>query len=337
MDLRRLLIPLEVLYRVGLGVHQRWQTRKPPFYPEVPTIGVGNLRVGGTGKTPMVLWLARQLLPGYTVGIVTRGYRRKTKRPLWIRPGQDPKVQEIGDEPYLLYQQLDRAVHLWVGTDRVQGIQTLSRAGVQVLLLDDNFQDLRVRPHVQIVLVVPEDLSGSRLLPAGFLREPLEALGRADLLVFNVKDEPLTLPSNWDPPHPVWLLRYQIRFFREAHSGKRVRVQDFQPQRVMVVCGIADPQSFLRMLVRLGLPIVAVQTYWDHTWYSDRRLESIRKLADRVQADVIVTTEKDWVRMEGRLPRVWIPELELVMENEQGFFDTLAQRLGMDLPKREAG
>ncbi len=321
--LRALLLPLVPLYWLGLRLHQTWQRLSGARVPPVYSIGIGNLRYGGTGKTPLVLWIARRFLDqGRRVAVVTRGYRRKRRDPVIVEPGREATVQEVGDEAYLLYTALDRRILLLVGKQRERLLEEAARRGADLALLDDNFQYLRVRPHRQVVLVVPEDFR-AWLLPAGPLREPLSALHRADLVVVNYKNrrprEILEIPGK-----PVFLLQYRVQRFREVATGHEVGPEELREQPVGVFCGIAEPESFVASVLATGAQVAFMRCYLDHHWYTARDLARLEKEARRTGARFVITTEKDAVRLPRPLPGLLVPQLELVLQPEDRFWQLLA-------------
>jgi len=320
MRLRWLLFPFVPLYWIGLQVHQAWQRIRGVVVPPVYTVGVGNLRLGGTGKTPLVAWLAcRFLQAGYRVAVVTRGYSRKERQPRRIRPGDETlTVTEVGDEAYLLYLQTDRRIWLFVGRHREQLLQQAADEGVEVALLDDNFQYLRVRAHRQVVLLVPGDFH-AWLLPAGPLREPLSAVHRADLVVVNYKNrrprEVLEIPGK-----PVFSLRYRVERFRAWPEGPALDPAALAGEPVVVFCGIAEPESFVASVLATGARIVGMRCFLDHHWYTERDMEKLRALARRRGARYLIATAKDAVRLPGPLSDLLVPDLDLVIQPEEDFW-----------------
>ena len=263
-----------------------------------PVVSVGNLSLGGAGKTPFVMLLG-ELLKARAVkfDILSRGYGRKTRGVALVDPSGSSR--DFGDEPLLLAKRL--GVPVVIGEDRYQaGLFAERSFGPQLHLLDDGFQHRTLVRDFDIVLVTPED-ARDRLLPAGRLREPLSALRRADAVVLTSGASPDSFPLNGKQ---VWRARRGI-------SPKDV------PARPVVFCGIARPQSFLLQLRTAGIEPVAEAFYRDHHAYGDRDVSELLKLRMQSEAGGFVTTEKDAINLGSLLsalqPLAVVPvKMELV-------------------------
>jgi tetraacyldisaccharide 4'-kinase len=247
-----------------------------------PVVSVGNLSVGGSGKTPFVLLLGELLTArGVKFDILSRGYGRRTRGVTLVDPGGPPR--EFGDEPLLLARRL--GVPVIVGEDRYEaGRLTERNFGPQLHLLDDGFQHRALARDFDIVLVTPED-ARDRLLPAGRLREPLTSLSRADAVVLTSGASLESFPLNGKM---VWRVRRGI-------SPARV------PGRTVAFCGIARPQNFLLQLRAAGIEPVAQALYRDHHAYTERDVHDLLKLRQQSEAESFVTTEKDAINLGGYL------------------------------------
>jgi tetraacyldisaccharide 4'-kinase len=245
-------------------------------------ISVGNLSVGGSGKTPFVILLGELLKArGIPFGVLSRGYGRKTRGVLLVDPGGLPR--DFGDEPLLIARRLQAPVVL--GEDRYEaGRFAESRFGPQIHLLDDGFQHRGLARHFDIVLVTPED-ARDRLLPAGRLREPLRSLQRADAVVLASSALAESFPL---ADQNVWRVRRGI-------------VTHNIPQRPVVFCGIARPQNFLLQLRAAGIDPVAEAFFRDHHAYTEKDMRELLQLRLRSEAGGFVTTEKDAVNLGGYL------------------------------------
>ena len=247
-----------------------------------PVISIGNLSVGGSGKTPFVLLLG-DLLKARSVkfDILSRGYGRQSRGARVVDPAGSP--QDFGDEPLLLARRL--GVPVIVGEERYEaGALAEQTFGTQVHLLDDGFQHRALARDFDIVLVTPED-ARDRLLPAGRLREPLSSLCRADAVVLTSGASPDSFPLDGKL---VWRARRGI-----APKGV--------PDRAVVFCGIARPNNFLAQLRTAGIEPVAEAFYRDHHAYSERDVHDLIQLRERSEAGGFVTTEKDAVNLGGYL------------------------------------
>jgi tetraacyldisaccharide 4'-kinase len=265
---------------------------------EAPVVSVGNLSVGGSGKTPFVLLLG-ELLKARKVkfDILSRGYGRRTSGVARVDPGG--LAQDFGDEPLLLARRL--GIPVIVGEDRYEaGVFAEKSLGPHLHLLDDGFQHRALGRDFDIVLVTPEDARDC-LLPAGRLREPLTSLSRADAVVLSSGASPALFPLDGKL---VWRVRRGI-------STENV------PARPVVFCGIARPQNFLLQLRTAGIEPVAQALFRDHHAYAERDIQDLLKLRQQSEAEGFVTTEKDAVNLGGYLdalqPLAVIPvKMELV-------------------------
>jgi len=243
-----------------------------------PVVSIGNLSVGGSGKTPFVLVLGELLTArGVKFDILSRGYGRRTRGVARVDPGG--LSRDFGDEPLLLARRL--SVPVIVGEDRYEaGLFAEKSFGPQLHLLDDGFQHRALARDFDIVLVTPED-ARDRLLPAGRLRESLTSLSRADAVVLTSGASPQSFPLNGKL---LWRVRRGI-------SVTNV------PARPVVFCGIARPQSFLLQLRTAGIEPVAQALFRDHHAYSERDIQDLFKLRQQSEAEGFVTTEKDAINL----------------------------------------
>ena len=241
-------------------------------------ISVGNLSAGGSGKTPFVILLGELLRSrGVKFDVLSRGYGRRTKGVLLVDPGG--RAQEFGDEPILIARKLQ--VPVVVGEDRYEaGRFAEANFGAQLHLLDDGFQHRALARDFDIVLVTPQDAS-DRLLPAGRLREPLTALHRSDAVVLASGASESSFPLEG---RLVWRLR------------RGIVVQGI-PERPVVFCGIARPQSFALQLRAANIEPAAQAFYRDHHLYSENDVRELIELKQRSGAGGFVTTEKDAVNL----------------------------------------
>lgn len=247
-----------------------------------PVVSVGNLSVGGSGKTPFVLLLGDLLKTrGLRFDILSRGYGRKTRGALLVDPAGF--ARDFGDEPLLMARRLN--VPVIVGESRyAAGRFAEEKFGPQLHLLDDGFQHRSLARDFDIVLVTPED-ARDRLLPAGRLREPLTSLRRADAVVLTSGASPEAFPLD---QKLVWRARRGI-------------VPASVPSRPLVFCGIARPQNFVAQLRTAGIEPVAEAFYRDHHAYTEQDIQDLLNLRQRSEADGFVTTEKDAVNLGGYL------------------------------------
>jgi len=286
----------------------------------LPVISVGNLTVGGTGKTPLVAWLVRWLLDqGRSPAVVSRGYGGKARRgPLVVSRGDGPlcPARRCGDEPWLLAASLPGA-RVVVGSDRVAGAEAAQREGADCVVLDDGFQHRRLARDLDLLLLAADDPFGNgRLLPAGPLREPVEGLARADVVLATgcgpAQDlAPIERAVRLhNPAAPVLAAGHRAVGFFDPRGDEHAR-----PQRAVAFCGIGNPERFRADLLARGVEVVEFRTFRDHHRFSSGELGDLRRRSEHRQAR-LVTTEKDLARIGGTPPGQAEPILALRIEAE---------------------
>ncbi len=322
--LRGVLRALSIAF--GAGVQLRlWLYRRGVLRPHelgCQVISVGNLTVGGTGKTPIVETLARELQrQGRKVAILSRGYKRKS-RPLTKRlsdllrgrrPRQEPLVvsdgrrllldsTQGGDEPFMLASNLPEVVVI-VGRDRVKsGRMAIRDFGCDTLILDDGFQHLRLKHRLDIVLVDRTNPFGNRrLLPAGILREPVRNIRRAGFIFVTKCDgggagELIPQLRRFNPDAEISECRHCPRYLREVYTREVKPLEFLRGLDVGAISGIAAPKGFEDTLVKLGARVLYHKRYADHHRYTQQEIIwAINKSLAR-GAKALITTEKDAVR-----------------------------------------
>jgi tetraacyldisaccharide 4'-kinase len=276
--------PLARIYGAGVtlrnGLYERGALKQKKLAG--PVVSIGNLSVGGSGKTPFVMLLGELLKNrGIKFDVLSRGYGRQSRGVAVVDPGGS--ARDFGDEPLLIARRL--GVPVIVGEDRHQaGVLAESKFGPQLHLLDDGFQHRALARDFDIVLVTPED-ARDQLLPAGRLREPLASLGRADAVVLTSGASQGAFPVK---DKLVWRVRRGI-------SPKNVS------SRPIVFCGIARPQNFVLQLRTAGIEAAAEAFYSDHHAYTERDIRDLLALREKSEADGFVTTEKDAINLGGLL------------------------------------
>lgn len=298
-------------------------------------VSIGNLTVGGTGKTPVTIFLAEkwQML-GYAVGIVSRGYRGTYKGPLrLVSDGQEilEKPESVGDEPYLIAERL-KGVPILVSSDRYKGCRwLLERFKLDVILLDDGFQHIRLHRDLNLLLVDATNPFGNgALLPRGTLREPLSEVRRADVVIFTRSED--------EADASEWISEIE-RFGRPCirttfHPTQLIRLRDgamrsptaLINEPVLGFCGIGNPDSFAMLLKRLGADLRDQMVFRDHYGYAPSDIEKIRKRADSMGVKWVVTTEKDAVKIKKLLPKdfeVWALRVDITFWEAQAKWEPL--------------
>ena len=284
LPLRLLLWPLSMLYGTAarltawLYAHVIYTVK----HLNAPVISVGNLTVGGTGKTPMVLWLAeRCMAEGKRVAVLSRGYRGSGG---------------TSDEVEMLKSKLGERVLYGVGPDRYQeGRRIESEHHIDVFLLDDGFQHLQLARAVDIVLIdSTRPLSKEFLLPAGSRREPMSAISRASVVLYTrVEQAPLVVPAiRKSPSLPTFPASTKLMGFKQIPT-RESSPSDHVPQPVFAFCGIGNPEAFFGDLARWNVEVAGKAAFRDHHVYSAREARQLESLAQQAQAKALLTTEKD--------------------------------------------
>jgi tetraacyldisaccharide 4'-kinase len=274
-------------------------------------ISVGNLTLGGTGKTPIVETIADLLQQeGLRVGILGRGYGGSAQHaPTIVSDGTSCLVSPdvAGDEPVLLAEHLP-GVPVVVGADRyASGMLAIERFGVSVLILDDGFQHRRLARDLDILLLdALRPFGTGRLFPRGDLRERRSAMARADAIVFTHWDpdgaDTLTALGLPRPAPPLFYSQHQPLDILVLADGRSLPLTSIRRRRVMAFCGIGTPERFQQTLQRLEAKVVACEAFPDHHPFTRSELDHLVEAARRHGAEVLITTEKDGVRLRKHLP-----------------------------------
>ncbi len=330
---QKALLPFSILYAAGLEVYLWWRLPRQFRAPAV-VISVGNLSLGGTGKTPTVVAICRHLQQrGFKVGILSRGYGGTLSRSGGIvSDGQRVLATsaQAGDEPLLLARQLP-GVPVLVGKDRRRTARwAVERFGCEVLVLDDGFQYWQLHRDVDLVLLDGDRPFGNgQTLPAGTLREPVHHLQRADALLIQGQLCP-GLPERF-PALPCFLWQKAPARVRALRSGSPFAcLSCLQGKRVLAVAAIASFDSFPAVLARLGAQVVDVWRLPDHHRYTTDDLAEAQRRAQACQVEVIVVTEKDAVKLEEmsemslQVP-IWVLDIEAKFSD--GFWRWLDARV----------
>ncbi|MDR1297039.1 MAG: tetraacyldisaccharide 4'-kinase [Deltaproteobacteria bacterium] len=299
-----LLAPLGAVWGSLTAARRRAYERGwlPSYDLGVPTFSVGNLTLGGNGKTPMALWLAGQIGGlGRGPAILSRGYGRtpdKRKRePLVVSAGDGPLVgaREAGDEPYCLAMRSGCPVV--VARDRVlAGVRALE-LGADALVLDDGFQHLALKRHLDVLMIrTPDDPSRQKVVPAGYLRENPRAQSKADVLVALGREAPPWL-VRMAAGRPLFLARLKPSCLLVPPDFGRVPLASLPPGPLAAFCGLGRPGAFWDTLDGLGLDVAARLALPDHAAYGPASLRRLAEFRRASRAKSLLTTLKDAVKL----------------------------------------
>lgn len=320
--------------RLRLLLYERGYIK--PCKLKAKVISVGNITVGGTGKTPIVEYLARSLSRnGCKVAVLTRGYKRKNTRCSTLIVSSSSWVEEAGDEPMMLARKLD-GVSVIVDSDRCRsGLLAIEQLASEVLLLDDGFQHLRLERDLDILVLDATDLfGGGKMIPFGRLREPLSGMRRADVIIVTRShkgvDELLlldTLAALNMNDRPIFRASYRFVRLADCVTDRVVELERLNGRKVAALCAIARPDVFFEDLCSYGAKVVLKAAFPDHYFYRQADVDSVFMSAIAAGADCVVTTQKDQTKLRGlvlgKLP-VYVVELELTFDEELRFRELIS-------------
>lgn len=278
---------------------------------DIPIVVVGNIAVGGTGKTPHTEYLVNLLSQDYRVGVLSRGYKRKTRG--FVPATQESTPEDIGDEPYQIFRKYGKKAMVAVCENRVRGIQRMREIDpeLNLIVLDDAFQHRYVKPTVSVVLTEESRLPyKDHMMPLGRLREPMSSLQRADVVVVTKCPDDITpiqirtikMHLNLQPWQHLIFSRYEYGrpkpVFADNNQPAPVLSDLTEEDWLLMVSGIANPVPFIRYL-RLFPAKVKLKRYQDHHIFTHSDMESIEHKFDAIKGGkkYIITTEKDAVRL----------------------------------------
>ena len=268
----------------------------------VPVISIGNITAGGTGKTPLVIWLVKQITENSKLktqncgcAILIRGYKA---------------TQNYSDEAAILAETCPQAKVI-INPDRVAGAnEAVDKIGAKILIMDDGFQHRRLARNLDIVTIDATCPFGyDKMLPAGLLREPVVALKRADAIVITRcnqagEDELAELEKKLQLVNPDAIIARSMHrpVYAKSIDGGQISIDELKDKRVLAFCGIGNPQAFFNTVNGLGCDTVGSETYDDHYRYTDDCLADIYEQAGHLKADLILTTQKDWTKITQLAP-----------------------------------
>jgi tetraacyldisaccharide 4'-kinase len=269
---------------------------------QIPVISVGNITVGGTGKTPLVIWLCEQLnqnpkltIQNYNCAILTRGYKAYNSY----------CAMRNTDEPEMLSKSCPNAKVI-VNPNRVVGAaEAIGKFAAKIIIMDDGFQHRRLARDLDIVTIdATRPFGYGKILPAGLLREPVTSLKRANAVVITKCDytneaDLDKLEEKLRTINPEMLISRSIHapVYAVTTDNKKIKIQQFKDKRIYAFCGIGNPDTFLYTIKTLGCDLIGSKIYNDHHNYTDSCLSDIYKQAKHLKTDIILTTHKDWTKI----------------------------------------
>jgi tetraacyldisaccharide 4'-kinase len=300
-------------------------------------VSVGNLTVGGTGKTPLVLYLAAEFVKrGYRPGILTRGHGRSpVHRRLLLEPGAEVSPVHTGDEAQIFLRA--GAAHLGIGTDRIAtGRLMREKFGIDAFILDDGLQQLRLARGLDLVLIdAMNPFGGEDLLPLGRLREPVSAIRRASAFVITRTECNRPVAGierrlrHYNPKAPIFRSRVVPEAWVNAKTGETYPPESIPFQKTIAFCGLGNPQSFWSTLDLLGIRPAETIEFGDHHRYSGREIRRMGLLVNSLGADALLTTQKDLINLCESTEAIVAPaqvlwlKIGIALDDEAGFLKLL--------------
>jgi tetraacyldisaccharide 4'-kinase len=304
---------------------------------DAPVISIGNITMGGAGKTPCVLRLTELLRNrGRAPGILTRGYGRHSPvKSLVLQPGAKAPVQTTGDEPQIFLR--SELAPVGIGADRFEtGSLLLQDFAVDTVLLDDGFQHVKLARDVDVLLIDGVNpFGGGEIFPAGRLREPLDGIARAHVIVITRSDVTDFVPAiertvrHHNPTAPIVHARIEPECWVQLRTGRCLALKDLTFDRAAAFCGLGNPQGFRRTLESAGVNLVDWLEFDDHHHYTPAELRLIAAQSHNCGATAILTTEKDAVNLPesatdqlAPMPLYWL-KISMRFDNEKELLDRL--------------
>ena len=332
--LRKLLFPFAILYGLITSIRNflfdKYILKSYSF--DLPVIAVGNLSVGGTGKTPQIEYLIRLLADKYKIATLSRGYKRISKGFILAQAKTNAAI--LGDEPYQFFQKFP-SIQVAVDADRRNGIEQLllQTEKPEIILLDDAFQHRKVKAGFYILLTSYGDLySDDFMLPTGNLRESRSGAARANIIVVTKCPFNLSLEEQDDIKKRLNLSKNQELYFTFIAyddfiygENRKIKVDEIQYFAKVLVAGIAKPEPFFSYLQN---PNDVCLSFPDHHNFTDKDILEIKNLA---QNNIIITTEKDFVRLKGSVPNeqlFYLPIQSSFVSGSEYFDKTIIDYVG---------
>jgi len=323
--LRALLLPVSILYGVVISIRNLgydYGIFKSTSF-DIPIITVGNLSVGGTGKTPQIEYLVHLLQQKYTIAILSRGYKRKSKG--FVLANQNSTVLDLGDEPFQYHQKF-KNVQVAVHGNRVEGVENIltTKPNTELVLLDDAYQHRKIKAGFQVLLSSYDQLfCDDFMMPTGNLRELWWGKKRADVIVVTkcplniTKQEQHKIRNRIKPVTNQQVYFTGIRYAKNVKGFSEQLLVEFVKQKIVLVTGIAKPKPLVDYLNSLGANFEHLE-FADHHHFLDVEIKRLKNIS---KTQKILTTEKDYVRLENELPELYYLPIEIQFLNKKEEFD----------------
>lgn len=336
--LRKILFPIVPIYYIVTSVRNKlydlgWKSSKS--YP-IPVICVGNLSVGGTGKTPTIEYLIRLLKDNYKLATLSRGYKRETSG--FIIADYNANAKTLGDEPFQFYQKFNDII-VSVDSNRQHGIEQLMlQEQPQVILLDDAYQHRKVKAGLNILLTAYDKLySDDIVLPTGNLREPRSGAQRANLVIVTKCPKGLSNSEKQHIENKLHLLSDQILFFSEIVYSERVNnangsvpLEELSENKMTLVTGIANPKPLVEYLNSKSIG-------FEHLKFQDHHVFSASEIVMLQEKECILTTEKDYMRLKDEFgtnnSQLYYLPIAFQLDDENKFNNTIKSFVDSSLQK----
>ena len=329
--IRNILYPFSLLY--GFITHVRNYLYDTEVFEsaqfDTPTILVGNLSVGGTGKTPQIEYLIHLLQNQYTVAVLSRGYKRKSKG--FIIADSGVTAETIGDEPFQYYQKFTKLI-VSVDADRVNGIEQLEQLKnpPELVLLDDAFQHRKVKGGLNILLTTFNDLYiDDKMLPTGNLRENTKGAKRAQVIIVTKcpsnlsEEEQFKITQKLNPTLFQKVFFTTIEYDNKLKGFETVNLSELENKEVLLITGIANPTPLIDFLSSKSIKFNHLK-YPDHHQFSDKEIAEIKE--QQSNNKIVLTTEKDYVRIFARLKKIYFISIKTKFLNHSNDFDNLIKK-----------
>ncbi len=323
--------PLSILYQFLLVLKK---SATPKVELGIPIIGIGNITVGGTGKTPFTIWLGKFLaMRNFKPGIFTTGYKASSKK-----ADGTHHQDRFGDETLEISNEL-KNIPVISGRNRAANINNFKGKNLDLAILDDAYQQWGIKKNLDILLIDSTLPFGNYLtLPAGILREPLSSIKRADIIILThasevsaekIKKINKTLRKRITKNIPIFQSSHIIEKFHNK-NGQSIELNEVSARNIITVTGIANPYSFNKALQDIGCIILKTFIFPDHHPYSKENLEVINHYADSKEVSFIITTQKDFVKineLKGVPENLIYSRLNLKIEDEPKLQEIILSKL----------